>query len=164
VGDLLRSTALLSLETARKVRLLNSVATRTVFIPDHSPVASTVRIIAARDRTYRDTEHVYTWAELVLAVLEHANEGMPAATRDLLRSHANACSTVDVLIEDVLHCILTRCHAGNGCNLVLAVSPSLQQIAYVLLRALICAGCSIRFGPAPRGGKERAVAAALNTL
>ena len=100
----------------------------------------------------------------MLAVLEHANEGMPAATRDLLRSHANTCSTVDVLIEEVLHCVLTRCHAGNGCNLVLAVSPSLQQIASVLLRALICAGCSIRFGPAPRGGHERAVAAALNTL
>ena len=162
-SDLLHATALLSLETARKVRLLSSVTTRTIFIPDTAALGTPMRALAARDRSYHETEHAYAWAQLILATLEHAADSMPAAAREALRNHAAATPNADSLLDDVLQCVVVRCHAGDGCNLILAVSPQLQPLATILTRVLVCAGCSVRFGPAPRGRHERAVAAALRT-
>ena len=118
---------------------------------------------AARDRSYHETEQAYAWAQLILATLEYAADSMPAAAREALRNHAAATPNAESLLDDVLQCVVVRCHAGDGCNLILAVSPQLQPVATILTRALVCAGCSVRFGPAPRGRHERAVAAALRT-
>ena len=162
-NDLLHATALLSLETARKVRLLSSVTTRTIFVPDTAALSTPMKALAARDRSYHETEHAYAWAQLILATLEYAADSIPAAAREALRNHAAATPNADSFLDDVLQWVVVRCHAGDGCNLILAVSPQLQPVATILTRALVCAGCSVRFGPAPRGRHERAVAAALRT-
>ena len=104
--------------------------------------------------------YAYAWAQLVLATLAHAADRMPAASREALRHHSAATPTVDSLLDDALQCVAVCGHAGDGCNLILAVSPQLQPVATILTRVLVCAGCSVRFGLAPRGRHERVAAAA----
>ena len=76
-NDLLHATALLSLETARKVRLLSSVTTRTIFVPDTAALSTPMKALVASGRSYHETEHAYAWAQLILATLGYAATTYP---------------------------------------------------------------------------------------
>jgi len=45
-----------------------------------------------------------------------------------------------------------------------AVAPDLQPVLTALLRCMVAIGCTIRFGPPPRGTNERAVLRALKDM
>ena len=161
-GGLLRSTALLSLETARKLRALTAAMVRTTGIPDSSGCGMQVKALAETERTYLDTEPCYVWAQLILVILGCACPEMPAECVQTLRVHAAAATAPEALLGQISECTVTRCYAGTSSNWRLVCDSDLVPVARAAIRCLMALGCSVRFGAAPKSQHERAVSFALS--
>ena len=160
-ADLLQCTAELALETARNVRCLSSIALRTITISDTCNCGQGIVDLAAQEQTYNEMELVYTWAALVLVILRTPQAVLPEASMEILRRHSGACPTAECLKEHIKECSVTRTYTGTASNIRLAGSYEVQDAMQAVCRCLVAMGGVLRFGAAPRGGKERAVLAAL---
>ena len=156
------ATARLSLETARRVRFLTAVCARTIASPDSSSCGLTIKGLAEEARTDHVHEAARLWARLILAVLALPTSGTLEAALVVLCQHAAQSVSVAPLQEHLLDCVVVCRYAGDSSNLRLAVTADLYQPMQALTRVLIQTGATVRFGPAPRSGQERAVANALS--
>ena len=161
-GDLLTTTARLALQTARQVRMLTSVVLRTITVPDSSRLAQQLGAIARRTLQYTEDAQAVTWALVVLALLEMAEESTTQEPLRMLREHAAACCSSAALKDSILECSVARTWAGNATNVRIAVAPEMNALANAAVRVMVAEGSTIRYGPAPRGPLERDTAALLS--
>ena len=158
---LLLHTARLALSTARQMRQLSSVVSQTVGVPDTSRFAEGFKVIAQRDLPWTDDGLLHTWAMAITTMVDVGEEGQVAEHFRLQRVHLDACTSPALIREHVLECQVHRCWSGDCTNLRFAVTPELREVAQCVCRMLVAGGGRVRYGAAPRGPLERAVASSL---
>ena len=110
---------------------------------------------------YNDEDTARTWALLVLAILDAADESTPIDPLRVLQEHANHCTAPSALRDLIYECSVIRTWAGNACLIRLAVSAEMQQVAAAAWRLCVAFGGLVKYGPAPRGPLERAASSLL---
>ena len=158
---LLLSTAKLALSTARQVRQLSAVVTQCVAIPDGSRFAEGFKVIAQRDLPWMEDAQLHTWALIMATILDSGEEGQAADDLRVVRAHQESAVSAAMLRGHVLDCQASRTWSGDCTNLRFAVSTELREVAQCVSRLLVAGGGRIRYGAAPRGPLERAVASSL---
>jgi hypothetical protein len=95
--DLLKNTAKLALATARQVRCLTGIATKTISIPDTSLFGPSIAAIARKDHPLSENMLSHTWAQVIVAVTDNATDALPADVMQILHNHVRNCAGPEIL-------------------------------------------------------------------
>ena len=78
-----------------------------------------------------------------------------------LVDHAVACVSPDNLVGLISECSISQTFTGTAVNVRLVVSSELSTVSQCLIKSLIAAGGTLRFGAPPRNALERSTSSAL---
>ncbi|WP_353239661.1 hypothetical protein, partial [Limnohabitans sp.] len=92
--DLLTCTSRLALSTARQMRTLSGMAVRTLTLPDTSPLAQPLAVVAHMEKPWSENMLCYTWGHLITVLLAHP-DNLPPAALLILQTHAQSQLTPD---------------------------------------------------------------------
>ncbi|CAE8636703.1 unnamed protein product [Polarella glacialis] len=151
------ATAELSLQSAKHIRLLSSIAIVTLLVPKHPVVESAAAVEQFGDAGEPD---IRRWAILVSTLADE--QKLPGDIRQVLSEHVNEVSSPEQL-QDVVHI----CHCAPTSNdqsmfkVQLQVTTALERVAKAVVAACVVLGATVKYGPAPRTAAERLVASSL---
>jgi hypothetical protein len=159
--ELVKSTAELSLQSAKQLRVLSGMAVTTTLVQKNPAVEAAANVEVTPSQPLKaDLER---WGQLVNSLAK--NSSVSSSIRALLTEHASSVQSKDSLFGKVLMCNVAQCfNDQNQYKVQIAVAACLQPIGTAILTALSELGGDSCFGPPPRLSAERAVAAALKQL
>ena len=160
-ADLLTCTSRLALSTARQMRTLSGMAVRTLTLPDTSPLAQPLAVVAHMEKPWSENMLCYTWGHLITVLLAHP-DNLPPEALLILQTHAQSQLTPDALREHILECHVARTWDGSSTIIKFATSTELKEVSAAIILLLTSSGARLRFGAPPRGPLERATASALD--
>eukprot|EP00929_Paragymnodinium_shiwhaense_P002087 TRINITY_DN10228_c0_g1_i8.p2 TRINITY_DN10228_c0_g1~~TRINITY_DN10228_c0_g1_i8.p2 ORF type:complete len:186 (-),score=26.56 TRINITY_DN10228_c0_g1_i8:143-700(-) len=158
MAGLVKSTAELSLHTARQQRLLSGIAHTVVLLPAHAATKAVLDM--PPDPTQRG--HVTRWAVFVLALSKL--DGFPEQ-QSVLAQHV-AQSTDPEKLLPLVHVfnVVPTYDNPQLIKIQFTVDAQLWPVQQALVSMLVAMGGSMKYGPPPRSAPERAVAKALAAL
>ena len=159
--SLVISTAKLSLDTARRVRQLSGIALRTITMPESAPLTAQLLRMCTADRAFMEKDHIYQWAALVQCIIKASPEQIEPQWMKTLVDHAAACVSPVSWLGLISECSVSQTFNGTPVHVRLAVNSELQTVCQCLIKCLIAAGGTLRFGAPPRHALECSTGSAL---
>ncbi|CAE8740045.1 unnamed protein product [Polarella glacialis] len=154
VRDLALATADLSLQSARHIRQLWSLATCTILTPSHETVVHASHIPQG------DTAEIMRWAILVTGLA--AEPKVSPEDREMLRAHSESVSQPSMLTDLVGLCHVSQTFGDtNMFRIQFQTATALESVSKALVSAFVTLGGTVKYGPAPRSAAERLTAACL---